>query len=58
MLLAGRRAAAQGQALLGGFLLEPALGHQIAQQVVEVEEAVGDGRGEGGHQDSSESGLG
>src|SRR5690606_32214814 len=51
MLLAGRGAAAQGQALFGGFLPEPALSYQIAHQVVEIEEAVGDGRGEGGHQE-------
>ncbi len=43
MLLVVQRAATDRQALLGGVLLDAALGDQVAEQVGQVEGAVGGG---------------
>ncbi|MDT4880500.1 hypothetical protein FQZ97_1162630 [compost metagenome] len=47
------RAAADCQALLGAILIDPTLGDQFAQQIIEVQEAILGGCSKGGHAGSS-----
>ena len=50
-----QRAATDRQALLSHILIDPALGHQLAQQVAKIQYTVRGGSGEGGHAGSSGS---